>query len=1099
MDLNRNAINSHIKTHSKRSVEDDAAVTTLKSFLSSDGKINTNFSYNDKWPNIDGSFEFVSNPELSRMPEQNFIVQIKGTTCYTEKDDIISYSLQSLAFPAYIAGEVTLDPGILFVVLNPEIRGQKRVFWKYMSPKVIHSIDFEKDSTTIKFCLEEEIKDTDESVSRFCEKLKEIEKTHLFLNKLRNEILTKEDAIKIIKRRCEDISSEINRFKIEGKSRDYISNRIVNGLYDLCYAALILNAVKLGYENVYERLAWEIAQFNVETKYLCNFLKGIKYVGSRIPDDGQAERLMLKYYSYLWEIRRFLKNSYDIKVLDNLEEFPLNTDKLDEEYYKMVAHSISSIDLTPKNPTVTRYYIQRKTPFFVNGERYFEITLQLAGRFATKFNRITVYTKENISTRYSIQIAYENAEITLWRVKNKVKVVTNWKVSVDPRCLNLLSKILYKSTKISSKYGEYNSLMNFLTKTGMNFLDIIRLSDANYNKVLNDIFGKTNTSEIKEIFDELKLKYSKSSSQSGQYTIRYILLNLREETIEEVLPDFHNVRTLKNGPYISSKCYPFEIKPFISNIAGGKSSKGRLTDILEIVDDPQKYNIVRPYLEIERQIKETGELYFNMDSVANLEKVDKYNANLDEWEKGQGFSIKSNNKLLFIEFYEKTTLSILTKLISLSKCENKGQKTVNAEYIKRCNNDFDDKIKESALKNAFVNTNVMLIYGAAGTGKTTLMNHISNMMCDSKKLFLSKTRTALENLERNIKNPGADGIFKTIDSYVKSSTILDYDIVFIDECSTIDNRMMDMFLKKVNKETLLVLSGDVYQIESIDYGNWFYYAKDIIKSKDSNVELFSTWRTDKEELKSLWSEVRTVEPIITEKLSMDGPFSSDIGEDIFVHEDGEIVLCLNYDGKFGLNSMNLYFQNANTSSKPYSWNGWIFKVGDPIIFVNPNRSSLLYNNLTGRIVSISINDSAISFTLDVDTVLNEQQCRNESFEVLQRMEAKTRILLDVIAYNDELKDEDRIKTIIPFQIAYAVSIHKAQGLEFNSVKIVIPSNNAEKITHDIFYTAITRAREKLRIYWSAETMQSIVEGFTKEKKEQKSLTLIKKKLGIDTD
>lgn len=968
-----------------------------------------------------------------------------------------------------------------------------------MSPKVIHSIDFEKDSTTIKFCLEEEIKDTDESVSRFCEKLKEIEKTHLFLNKLRNEILTKEDAIKIIKRRCEDISSEINRFKIEGKSRDYISNRIVNGLYDLCYAALILNAVKLGYENVYERLAWEIAQFNVETKYLCNFLKGIKYVGSRIPDDGQAERLMLKYYSYLWEIRRFLKNSYDIKVLDNLEEFPLNTDKLDEEYYKMVAHSISSIDLTPKNPTVTRYYIQRKTPFFVNGERYFEITLKLAGRFATKFNRITVYTKENISTRYSMQIAYENAEITLWGVKNKVKVVTNWKVSVDPRCLNLLSKILYKSTKISSKYGEYNSLMNFLTKTGMNFLDIIRLSDANYNKVLNDIFGKTNTSEIKEIFDELKLKYSKSSSQSGQYTIRYILLNLREETIEEVLPDLHNVRTLKNGLYISSKCYPFEIKPFISNIAGGKSSKGRLTDILEIVDDPQKYNIVRPYLEIERQIKETGELYFNMDSVANLEKVDKYNANLDEWEKGQGFSIKSNNKLLFIEFYVKTTLSILTKLISLSKCENKGQKTVNAEYIKRCNNDFDDKIKESALKNAFVNTNVMLIYGAAGTGKTTLMNHISNMMCDSKKLFLSKTRTALENLERNIKNPGADGIFKTIDSYAKSSTILDYDIVFIDECSTIDNRMMDMFLKKVNKETLLVLSGDVYQIESIDYGNWFYYAKDIIKSKDSNVELFSTWRTDKEELKSLWSEVRTVEPIITEKLSMDGPFSSDIGEDIFVHEDGEIVLCLNYDGKFGLNSMNLYFQNANTSSKPYSWNGWIFKVGDPIIFVNPNRSSLLYNNLTGRIVSISINDSAISFTLDVDTVLNEQQCRNESFEVLQGMEAKTRILLDVIAYNDELKDEDRIKTIIPFQIAYAVSIHKAQGLEFNSVKIVIPSNNAEKITHDIFYTAITRAREKLRIYWSAETMQSIVEGFTKEKKEQKSLTLIKKKLGIDTD
>ena len=243
----------------------------------------------------------------------------------------------------------------------------------------------------------------------------------------------------------------------------------------------------------------------------------------------------------------------------------------------------------------------------------------------------------------------------------------------------------------------------------------------------------------------------------------------------------------------------------------------------------------------------------------------------------------------------------------------------------------------------------MLIYGAAGTGKTTLMNYISNMVGDYKKLFLSKTRTALENLERNIDDSGANSDYKTIDSYAKSCIISDYDIIFIDECSTIDNRTMDMFLKKVNEKTLLVLSGDVYQIESIDYGNWFYYAKDIIKSKGSNVELFSTWRTKKRELRSLWEEVRTVKSIITEKLSMDGPFSSNIGEDIFVHEDGEIVLCLNYDGKFGLNNMNLYFQNANTSSKAYSWNEWTFKVGDPIIFVNSNRSSLLYNNLTGSI------------------------------------------------------------------------------------------------------------------------------------------------------
>ena len=45
--------------------------------------------------------------------------------------------------------------------------------------------------------------------------------------------------------------------------------------------------------------------------------------------------------------------------------------------------------------------------------------------------------------------------------------------------------------------------------------------------------------------------------------------------------------------------------------------------------------------------------------------------------------------------------------------------------------------------------------------------------------------------------------------------------------------------------------------------------------------------------------------------------------------------------------------------------------------------------------------------------------------------------------------------MVPFQIAYAVSIHKAQGLEYESVKVVITEDIDEMITHNIFYTAIT--------------------------------------------
>lgn len=123
----------------------------------------------------------------------------------------------------------------------------------------------------------------------------------------------------------------------------------------------------------------------------------------------------------------------------------------------------------------------------------------------------------------------------------------------------------------------------------------------------------------------------------------------------------------------------------------------------------------------------------------------------------------------------------------------------------------------------------------------------------------------------------------------------------------------------------------------------------------------------------------------------------------------------------------------------------LLKIGDPVIFLDTNRSSLLYNNLKGRIVDISKRDSGILFTLDIDIILTERQCRNESFEFVDVTDFGTRIRLEVIANDDEsAAEEERIKTSIPFKIAYAVSIHKAQGLEHNSVKIIIPSYNVEK-------------------------------------------------------
>ena len=458
---------------------------------------------------------------------------------------------------------------------------------------------------------------------------------------------------------------------------------------------------------------------NIETKYLGTFLKGLRYIDSRIPDEGQSERLMLKYYNFLWQIRKFMREHYGMSILNNLEKFPIKVDELDKEYHDLVASAINSIDLSPRAVSMSRFYVQKKVFFFVGNEKYYEVVLQLASVYAIKYNRVTVYTKENISTSYSVQIAYVDTTINLWDITSKIKVITNWKVSIEPRCLNKLGKILKVQTKLNSKYGEYIELMHFLTKTGMNFLDLIDLQEFDFYELINSIYRNTNTSVFKEILLILRKRFCMTSKETGRNVIRYLLLNLREETLNNVMPNQFYQKLLCENLNLSAKYIPFEKNPYISNLAGGKTSEGNLTKIVNAVGS-EKMEIVRPYLSLKNAIKRTGEIYFDARTVATEKEIKDYNNHLDFWERKQGYKINIVDGIATIDSYEKATLDVLGKLLKLSKRGNKGQRELNQKFLKESKIDFADILKEQAIREVFVNSHLLLIYGAAGTGKTTL-------------------------------------------------------------------------------------------------------------------------------------------------------------------------------------------------------------------------------------------------------------------------------------------------------------------------------------------------------------------------------------------
>ena len=759
-----------------------------------------------------------------------------------------------------------------------------------------------------------------------------------------------------------------------------------------------------------------------------------------------------------------MRENYNKSILENLEKFPLDLDTVDSEYYEKVAKQIENIDLTKRNVRVSRYYVHKITPFFVNGERYYEITLQLAGVYSTKYNRVTVYSKMTITTYYSIQIAYTETELELWGIRNNIKVLNDWKVAIDPTCLNKLSKMLMKHTKINRNYQEYVNLMEFLTETGMNLFELINMRKERFSQIYNRVFGTTNTHDFGDVLIQIRREYSKSSCKVGKNTIGYAMLHMRDEILEDLLPNKFYPKRISEKLFVSSRCYPFEKNPMIANLVGTKTSKKDKESIIELLDDSKVVSLVQPYMTIDNLISETGELLFKKSEIGSDAVIENYNTSLDDWERDKGYFIIEKEGLVTIASYYDTTINILKRLLQLTHNVSLDRQEENERFIKNCGIKFDDIDKKIALKHLFVNSNIMLIYGAAGTGKTTLINYISRMFGNARKLYLTKTHTALQNVIRSLDKNIDNCDFEIIDSITRSNSAVIHDIVFIDECSTIDNRTMELLLGKISNDALIVMSGDIYQIESIDFGNWFFYAKDIVKAKGASIELSSTWRTEKEELKGLWKAVREKSTIVTEMLSMEGPFSENLGENIFHLDEDEVVLCLNYDGKFGLNNMNQYFQNANTNSKAFSWEEWSYKIGDRIIFTNTRRSTLLYNNLKGTIINISYAKKSIIFEIEVKAFLTECQCEEETFDYVDTTEKGTIIRLEVVAWDDDLSEEEKVKTVIPFQLAYAISIHKAQGLEYKSVKIVIPSSNAEKITHSIFYTAITRAKEKLKIF-----------------------------------
>lgn len=805
-----------------------------------------------------------------------------------------------------------------------------------------------------------------------------------------------------------------------------------------------------------------------ELRFLHRFHEMLqKSVSHYTMDKDGSERLMLKYYEHLLKVKIYLKREYNIDILENIRDFPINTDEELSEYYEKIANKIKMPGCSRGAEYNDRYYVQKIKPFFVDQAIYYEVTFTTANSTASKFDRVIAFTKHEIMDNYAVKFSIHNDFIRILDKDMPILIIDSYEVSIRPCEWDNLSEIFGPRVKHSSNSNEYKELMHFITSYGMPLTELVTAGDDFYNEVKAHVTARAQTKKIYGLLDQCRNMII--GNKPGANILRYLLYKMNNRIIKF---QYSNERcgNLSNL-YLKYGCIPFEEMPYCTSL---RLHNPRIYDLLESIPvTGREHELFARYIKNCTEID--GHLFIPRDDLDNFSSVDelvrKFNSAL--YYKHTNRRIGEYKGHFYIKEYVEDSTEIIKRLQELSSSGVSQYAESVDSWIARESYVIDDENKLKALRQMFSASHVALIYGSAGTGKSTLIKHISNFWASKSKIYLANTHPAVDNLRRKVTADNSE--FSTIAAFLsRYNCNTSCDVLFIDECSTVSNADMRQVLERASFQ-LLVLVGDTYQIESIYFGNWFSIASKFIP-QTSVFELTHPYRTDNAALLTIWDRVRMLDDSILEPLVKNGSVSR-LDKSIFEHDnDDEIILCLNYDGLYGINNINRFLQ-CNNPNEGIMWGTKIYKVGDPILFNESNLfSPLIHNNSKGLITAIRLGEQQIRFDVELDKSINEIDASGYSFDLVGISKSGNSVIsfsINKYRSTDE-DDEDDDTTMIPFQVAYAISIHKAQGLEYDSVKIVITNETEERITHNIFYTAITRAKRKLKIYWSPETEQAVL-------------------------
>jgi len=585
------------------------------------------------------------------------------------------------------------------------------------------------------------------------------------------------------------------------------------------------------------------------------------------------------------------------------------------------------------------------------------------------------------------------------------------KIMEDPAILNLVPKLTSKkATSIYNsliKYNESSATIIYLTELGFSMKDAMSIYNV-YKNMTKDIIEKNIYSIIDNVdelsflkVDDIAIKQGINPDDSNRVkaTIMYVVKNL----------------VFSNGDTY------LEYGDIIKN--------------------------VELYLRTELNTDYFDDNLFELEKENKIIKYDEHYYLVDVWK---------------AEDY------VANKIIKLASRENKVYPKLN-NYLSHLEETtgiiYNDKQKEAIMK--ALQSNILIITGGPGTGKTTIikaivelyseLNKLSNDQLTEKLALLAPTGRASKRMSESTNLP-ASTIHRflkwnketnkfAVDEYTPDKS----NFIIVDEVSMIDINLLDSLFKGLTDNIQVVLVGDYNQLPSVGPGQ---VLKDLIESDViDTVHLDLLYRQDEN------SYINTLAIEIKDN-DLSENFLETRSDYTFLECNGSSIkenlknLCkqvLNkgydykrvqlmapmYHGENGIDNLNVELQkifNASSDDKREIIYGDVtYRENDKILQLVNMPDLNVFNGDIGVIKSIIYANTSKSGKNEIDIDFDG----------------------NVVKYVP--KDFNK------FKHGYIISIHKAQGSEFEMVILPICNSFKRMLYRKLLYTAITRAKKKLII------------------------------------